>query len=421
MKRLNVLVIGSGGREHALCSKIKASPLCAALYCAPGNAGIANVATRINLADAAATLAFCKEKSIDLVVIGPEQPLVDGLADVLKNAGIATFGPSKAAAQLEGSKDFTKALCDKYKIPTAVYRTFTEAAPAITYAKTQSYPLVIKADGLAAGKGVVIAENYEQAEAAITSMFAGAFGDAGKKVVIEEFLQGTELSFFAISDGVTVREFASAQDHKRAFDGDQGPNTGGMGTYSPSPFATEAVRKRVMEEIVIPSIDGMKAEGTPFTGVLFAGLMLTPTGPKLIEYNTRFGDPETQVMLLRLTSDLLQLLYFAAIGRLAEAQISFTPDAAVCVVMAAKGYPGDYAKGTEIKNLDATSTISRTTVFHAGTEVMDGKIVANGGRVLGVCATGQTLKEAQISAYKAVDVIDWPEGFCRRDIGSSGL
>ncbi len=417
-RNLHVLVIGGGGREHAICGALARSSLLGTLACAPGNPGIATVAECVDLPDTTAILAWCKARSIDLVVVGPEQPLVDGLADALRAADVAVFGPSAAAAQLEGSKNFTKALCMQHGIPTAAYRTFTALAPAREYLNTQSYPLVIKADGLASGKGVVIAANVDEAHAALEAMFGGVYGAAGQTVVIEECLQGEELSFFAISDGITVREFASAQDHKRAFDGDRGPNTGGMGTYSPSPLATPALRAEIMERIILPSVRGMAAAGVPFQGMLFAGLMLTSDGPKLLEYNTRFGDPETQVMLPRLESDLLSLLYLAATGRLADADITFSDAAAVCVVIAAQGYPGDVVKGTVIGNLAAASAMPGVAVFHASTRQEGDRLLAAGGRVLGISALGHDLQEARTRAYAAVDQIDWPEGFFRRDIAA---
>lgn len=418
---LNILVIGSGGREHALCWKIKQSPLCGELFCAPGNGGISDVATCMILSDDAAILNFCLEKNIGLVVIGPEKPLVDGLADTLRAANIPTFGPSEKAAQLEGSKAFTKHICDKYHIPTAAYGEFTEIVPAQEYLKNKTYPQVIKADGLAAGKGVVIAENEAEAFAALEMMFSGGFGKAGNVVVIEEFLVGPELSFFALSDGEHALEFGSAQDHKRAFDGDLGPNTGGMGTYSPAPIATHVLHTQLMEMIIKPTVAAMKAEGMPFQGILFAGLMLTNDGPKLLEYNARFGDPETQVLMARLESDLVPILLSCANGTLETASVSYTKQAAVCVVMAANGYPGSYTKGSKISNLSQASALPDTIVFHAGTEKNGEEIRAIGGRVLGVTALGDTLKDAQAKAYIAVDVIDWKDGFCRRDIAGKAV
>ncbi len=414
----NILVIGSGGREHAICWKLKTSPQLETLTCAPGNAGIAGVAKCVDLPEHKDVLRFCRDMRIDLVVIGPEQPLVEGLSDLLRTQGIAVFGPSQAAARLEGSKAFTKALCEKYHIPTAAYRAFTDADAAHAYAANQSFPLVIKADGLAAGKGVIIAQNSAEAARAIDDMFAGNFGAAGSTVVIEEFLEGREISFFALCDGSHVLEFAAAQDHKRAYDGDKGPNTGGMGAYSPPPAATPELCRQVMESIIRPTVEAMKKEGCPFQGVLFAGLMLTKDGPKLLEYNARFGDPETQAMLMRMESDLLPLLEACAHGRLAEAKPPvFYQEASVCVVMAAKGYPGAYAKGSIIAGLEAAEHTG-AVVFHAGTAREANNIIANGGRVLGVTALGKSIDAARSNAYAAIDHIEWAQGFCRRDIAA---
>lgn len=412
-----LLVIGSGGREHALIWKLAQSPDVSAIYCAPGNAGISQIAECVTLADARAASVFCKEKGIALVVIGPEVPLVEGWADDLRADGIAVFGPGKIAAQLEGSKDFTKSICRKYNIPTAEYETFTAPAPAKAYLKDKRFPIVIKADGLAAGKGVVIPESLSEALNTIDEMFSGAFGAAGEKVVIEEFLEGEEVSYFALTDGKTAIEFGFAQDHKRVGDGDTGPNTGGMGTYSPAPVLTDSLRTQVMREIIEPTVRAMQAEGAPFQGVLFAGLMLTKDGPKLLEYNARFGDPETQVMMRRLDCDLLPLLEACARETLTPQAVPMKKEAAVCVVMAAKGYPGAYEKGTPIRGLERAESLPGCVVFHAGTQKNAGGFAANGGRVLGVTALGATIAEAQANAYRAVDAIDWPEGFCRRDIG----
>ena len=416
---MNVLLIGGGGREHALAWKLAQSPVLGRLYCAPGNAGIADVAelAGLDVSDHAAVAAFCTDKQIGLVVVGPEAPLVAGLADDLESAGIPVFGPSKAASALEGSKGYTKDLCAEYGIPTAAYGRFTGAASAKSYLSGQALPIVIKADGLAAGKGVVIAETHAEAEDAIEACFQGAFGDAGAEVVIEEFLTGEEASFFALVDGETALPLATAQDHKRAYDGDQGPNTGGMGAYSPAPLMTPDLCARVMDEIVLPTVKAMKARGTPFKGVLYAGLMIQDGAPKLIEYNVRFGDPEAQVLMMRLKSDLLPALLGTAQGRLGGMTLAWHEDAALCVVMAAEGYPGAYEKGTEIKGLDAASVEDDAVVFHAGT-VRDGnRILATGGRVLGVTARGADIAQAQARAYAVVDTIDWPGGFCRRDIG----
>jgi phosphoribosylamine--glycine ligase len=420
---VNVLLIGGGGREHALAWKLKQSPLIGRLYCAPGNAGIEAVADCIalDIADHDAVIGFCKESAIGLVVIGPEAPLVAGLADDLDSAGIKAFGPSREAAQLEGSKGFTKDLCAAHGIPTAAYRRFADAASAKTYIASQNFPLVVKADGLAAGKGVVIAANRDEAMSAIDACFSGTFGAAGSEVVIEEFLDGEEASFFALSDGTTALALATAQDHKRAFDGDQGPNTGGMGAYSPAPIMTETLSARVMDEIVLPTVRAMSARGTPFKGVLYAGLMIVDGAPKLIEYNVRFGDPEAQVLMLRLASDLLPALLAVTEGRLADITIDWHDDAALCVVMAARGYPGAYAKGSEIEGLEAAGRDPQVQIFHAGTRREGGRILADGGRVLGVAARGDTIATAKDRAYAAIEAIDWPGGFYRSDIGWRAL
>ncbi len=417
----NVLVIGSGGREHAICWRLKQSPSVAQLFCAPGNGGIGQDVTCVSIKTPDEIIRFCKEKNIALVVIGPEQPLVEGLTDRLEASGIPTFGPSAKAAALEGSKGFMKTLCSKYNIPTAAYGFFDNETSALGFLDGKSYPIVVKADGLAAGKGVIIAENKSDAEAAVREMFSGSFGDSGKSVVIEEFLDGEEVSFFALSDGKHAVQFGYAQDHKRAYDGDKGPNTGGMGTYAPPPIMTDALCKQVMKEIIEPTVRGMNKDGIPFKGILFAGLMLTKNGPKLLEYNARFGDPETQVLMARFNADLYPVLLACSKGGLDKVKISFCNEAAVCVVMAAKGYPGSYQKGSVIRGLDKAATIDGVKVFHAGTESKDGNIHATGGRVLGVTALGATIAEAQAKAYKAVDAIDWPEGFCRRDIAWRAL
>ena len=416
---MHVLLIGSGGREHALAWAMAASPLLTKLICAPGNGGIRDVAECVALdpADHGRIIDFCREKRIDFVVIGPEAPLVAGLADDLAKAGIKHFGPSKAAAQLEGSKGFTKDLCAEFSIPTGAYGRFKDRAVAQAYLAKQPVPIVIKADGLAAGKGVVVATTRAEAEAAVDACFAGAFGAAGAEVVIEAFLDGEEVSFFALCDGTNVLPLATAQDHKRAGDGDTGPNTGGMGAYSPAPIVTPALHERIMAEIIRPTVVGMAKRGAPFKGVLYAGLMITKAGPKLIEYNARFGDPETQVLMLRLKSDLLTALLATADGALRSFDLRWHDDVALTVVMAAKGYPGDYTKGTEIRGLDRAAEIEGVEVFHAGTKHEDGRMLANGGRVLDVTARGKTVREAQQRAYRAVDRIDWPGGFCRRDIG----
>lgn len=420
---MHILLLGSGGREHALAWKIAASPLVTKLWCAPGNAGIAREAecVALDIADHDAVIGFCKQNAVALVVVGPETPLAAGIVDDLANAGIKAFGPSKEASQLEGSKGFTKALCTEFAIPTGAYGRFDNAADALAYVRRHGAPIVVKADGLAAGKGVVVAMTPAEAEAAIAMMFDGGFGAAGAEVVIEEFLSGREVSFFALSDGDTAIALASAQDHKRVFDHDEGANTGGMGAYSPTPFVTDEIHTQIMNRIILPTVAGMKARGTPFRGVLYAGVMLTAEGPKLFEYNVRFGDPECQVLMLRMMSDLVPAMLACCDGQLKHFDLRWFPEAALTVVMAAKGYPGDYAKGTRIEGLDDAAKIEGVEIFHAGTVEKDGQILANGGRVLNVCATGKTVAEAQQRAYAAVDRIRWPEGFCRRDIGRQAV
>ena len=414
---MNVLLIGSGGREHALAWKLSASPLLTKLYCAPGNGGIAEVAECVPLAvaDHTAVIRFCADNSIDLVIVGPEAPLVAGLVDDLTTAGIKCFGPKQAAAQLEGSKGFTKDLCAEFGIPTAAYGRFTDAASAKAY--LTRLPIVVKADGLAAGKGVTIATTRAEAEAAIDACFAGAFGKAGSEVVVEEFLEGEEASFFALVDGKHALALVPAQDHKRVGDGDTGPNTGGMGAYSPAAVMTPAMIERTMREIIEPTVAAMQSRGMPFNGVLFAGLMITADGPKLIEYNVRFGDPETQVLMMRLKSDLLPALLAAVDGVLDRFDVRWHDDAALTVVLAANGYPGAPEVGTEIKGLEAASTIEGVQIFHAGTRRDGDRVLAQGGRVLNVTARGSTVAEAQARAYAAAARIDWPGGFYRRDIG----
>jgi phosphoribosylamine--glycine ligase len=420
---VNVLLIGGGGREHALAWKLKQSPLLDRLYCAPGNAGIEAVADCVALdtGDHHAVVRFCREKDVGLVVIGPEAPLVAGLADELEASGLKVFGPSRQAAQLEGSKGFTKDLAAEYGIPTAAYRRFSDGAAAKDYVATQSAPIVVKADGLAAGKGVVIAQTRAEADDAIDACFSGTFGAAGTEVVIEEFLTGEEASFFALTDGETALPLATAQDHKRAYDGDQGPNTGGMGAYSPAPIMTPALCARVTDEIIEPTMRAMSARGTPFKGVLYAGLMIENGAPKLIEYNVRFGDPEAQVLMMRLKSDLLPALLAVAESRLLGVALDWHDEPALCVVMAAKGYPGAYDKGSEIKNLDAAGADPKVQIFHAGTKRDGKRMLADGGRVLGVTARGNSIAEAKERAYAAIDRIDWPQGFCRHDIGSRAV
>ena len=423
---MRILVVGSGGREHALCWTIAASPLCEELYCAPGNAGIAQDATCVPVAaeDLDGLIALARDKRIDYVVVGPEGPLVAGLVDRLAEAGIKAFGPSAAAAALEGSKGFMKDLCAKYDIPTAGYRRFTEAAAAKAYLREQGVPIVVKADGLAAGKGVTVASTLAEAEAAVEAAMEGdVFGAAGSELVIEEFLEGEEASFFALVDGETALPLATAQDHKRVGDGDTGPNTGGMGAYSPAPVLSEARCQEVMERIILPTVRGMKAEGRPYKGVLYAGLMVAPDGAiRLLEYNVRFGDPECQVLMMRLMSDLLPALIATTDGVLSSFDLRWYEEAALVVVMAAEGYPGSYEKGSAIRGLEDAAQNDDVMVFHAGTKSgPDGAVLANGGRVLGVTAIAPAIAEAQARAYQAVDRIDWPEGFCRRDIGWRAL
>ncbi|WP_067735238.1 phosphoribosylamine--glycine ligase [Novosphingobium naphthalenivorans] len=416
---MNILLLGSGGREHALAWKLAQSPLCETLWAAPGNPGIAEHATCIALdaTDHAAVIAFCEEKVIGLIVIGPEAPLVDGLADSLRKSGFAVFGPDKAAAQLEGSKGFTKDLCARANIPTGGYVRVSNEADAMTSLAKFGAPVVIKADGLAAGKGVTVAMTMAEAEEAVRDIFAGRFGEAGAEAVIEEFLEGEEASFFALTDGSTIVPFASAQDHKRVDDGDTGPNTGGMGAYSPAPVLTPILEAEAMTKIIAPTVKTLADEGMPYSGVLFLGLMLTREGPKLIEYNCRFGDPECQVMMLRLESDLVELLHACAENRLGAIEPPrFSDDTALTVVMAANGYPGTPEKGGAIGGI-AAAEANGAKVFHAGTALKDGQLVASGGRVLNVTARGVSVTEAQAKAYAAVDAIDFASGFCRRDIG----
>jgi phosphoribosylamine---glycine ligase len=416
---MKILLLGGGGREHALAWKIAASPLVTKFWCAPGNAGIAREAECIplDLTDHTAVVALCKKLSVDFVVVGPDNPLVAGIVDDIEAAGFRTFGPTKAAARLEGSKGFTKDLCKKYGIPTAAYERFTTAEPAKAYVRAQGAPIVVKADGLALGKGVVVAQTVAEAEAAIDMMFSGGLGAAGAEVVVEEFLTGEEVSFFALCDGESAIALASAQDHKRAFDGDKGPNTGGMGAYSPVPAFTDELAGRAMDAFVRPTLRAMREMGSPFKGILYLGLMLTAQGPKLIEYNVRFGDPECQVLMLRLRSDLVPALIAARDGQLKNFDLRWDDNAALTVVMATKGYPGSYGRGSVIGGLDVAAALPGVEIFHAGTKAEGGQITANGGRVLNICGIGKSVAEAQARAYAAVDKIDWPEGFCRRDIG----
>ncbi|ODM41543.1 phosphoribosylamine--glycine ligase [Cereibacter johrii] len=420
---MNILILGGGGREHALAWAIKQNPKCDRLIVAPGNAGIAQIAecADLDILDGSAVVAFCEANSVDFVVVGPEAPLAAGVADATRAAGLLTFGPSQAAARLEASKGFTKEVCDACGAPTAGYARFTEAEGARAHVRATGAPIVIKADGLAAGKGVVVAMTEAEALAAIDDMFGGSFGAAGAEVVIEEFMTGEEASFFVLTDGRTVLPIGTAQDHKRAFDGDEGPNTGGMGAYSPAPVLTTAVQRQALDEIVKPTIAEMGRRGAPYSGVLYAGLMIEEGRARLVEYNVRFGDPECQVLMLRLGAQALDLLLACAEGRLDQVQVNWAEDHALTVVMAAKGYPGSYRKGTEIRGLEALPETSRQVVFHAGTAAEEGRILATGGRVLAATARGATLAEAQAAAYAMVDAIDWPEGFCRRDIGWRAL
>ncbi|MBW8298868.1 MAG: phosphoribosylamine--glycine ligase [Hydrogenophaga sp.] len=414
---MKVLLIGSGGREHALAWKIAQSPWLTTLYAAPGNPGIAEHAELVPISgdDHEAILAFCRGHDIEFIVVGPEAPLVAGLADRLRAEGFAVFGPSAAAAQLEGSKGFTKDLCARYDIPTGAYQRFNNAPKAKAYVRAQGAPIVIKADGLAAGKGVTVAMTLDEAFAAIDDCFEGAFGEAGAEVVVEAFLDGEEASFFCLCDGKTLLPLATAQDHKRVGDGDTGPNTGGMGAYSPAPVMTPELVERTMKEIIEPTMRGMAEMGTPFSGVFFAGLMITQKGPELIEYNVRFGDPECQVLMMRLESDLLALLHATATGTLDRVSAEWRDETALTVVLASKGYPGAYEKNTPIRSLpDATD---KAKVFHAGTALKDHQLVATGGRVLNATALGSSVAEAQAAAYRLVDGVEWDNGFCRRDIG----
>ncbi|MEM8792924.1 MAG: phosphoribosylamine--glycine ligase [Pseudomonadota bacterium] len=415
---MRVLILGSGGREHALAWAIAKSPQLTQLFAAPGNGGIADLAECVSLAieDGAAVVQWARNNAIDFVIVGPEAPLAAGVADALTDAGITVFGPSAAAAQLEASKAFTHAICDACNAPMAKYGRFTDADSAKAYIRSEGAPIVVKADGLAAGKGVVVAETADQACDAVEMMLSGGFGEAGAEVVIEEFMEGEEASFFVLSDGETVLSLASAQDHKRVGEGDTGPNTGGMGAYSPAPVMTAQVETRVMDRIIRPVIAEMAARGTPFRGVLYAGLMIKDGEPRLVEFNVRFGDPECQVLMLRLARDFLPVLHACATGRLADVKLDWNEDPAITVVMAAKGYPGSYEKGSVIRGLEAVAGTAGVTIFHAGTQKNGDEISASGGRVLNVSATGATVTEARNRAYAAIDRIDWPDGFCRTDI-----
>jgi phosphoribosylamine--glycine ligase len=417
---MRILVVGSGGREHALCWKIAASPLCDKLWCAPGNAGIAAEAecVPIGIEDLDALVAFARDNRVDFVVVGPEAPLVAGLVDRLAAAGVPAFGPNAAAARLEGSKAFMKEVADAAGVPTARWRRFADPAAAKEFARTIGAPLVVKADGLAAGKGVIIAEYIDEADQAIDAILVeDAFGTAGAEIVIEEFLRGEEASFFALSDGAHVLPLAAAQDHKRVGDGDTGPNTGGMGAYSPTPIVDAAMQARIMAEIVEPTVRAMAARGAPFKGVLFAGVMIDANGPKLLEFNVRFGDPECQVLMARLKSDLLPALIACAEGGLGHFDLRWHDETALVVVMAAHGYPGNYEKGSEIRGLDRAGALDNVLVFHAGTKRDGDRILAYGGRVLGIVGRGANAAEARLRAYEGIEMVDWPKGFCRRDIG----
>jgi phosphoribosylamine---glycine ligase len=416
---MQILLLGSGGREHALAWKIAASPLVTKLWCAPGNAGIAQEAecVALDITDHAAVIDFCRTRAVDLVVVGPDAPIAAGIVDDLDAAGFKAFGPTKAAGRLESSKSFTKALCRASRIPTAAYAHFSDPETAKAFVRVQGAPMVVKADGLAAGKGVVVAMTEEEALEAIDMMFGGGFGEAGAEVVIEEYMEGEEASFFALCDGEHALPLATAQDYKRAFDGDQGPNTGGMGAYSPAPVMTDDICARVMEEMIRPTLAALKMMGAPYKGVLYAGVMVTGDGPKLVEYNARFGDPECQVLMLRMMSDIVPALIACVDGQLKNFSLRWFDDVALTVIMATKGYPGDYDKGSVIQGLDDAAEVEGVEIFHAGTKADGPWILSNGGRVLNICALGKTVTEAQKRAYEAVDRIRWPEGFCRRDIG----
>ncbi|MFP4275269.1 MAG: phosphoribosylamine--glycine ligase [Paracoccaceae bacterium] len=420
---MNILILGGGGREHALAWATMQNPKCDKLIVAPGNAGIAQIATcaDLDILDGVAVVAFCEAEAIDLVIVGPEAPLAEGISDRLRDAGFAVFGPSRAAARLEASKSFTKEICDACGAPTAAWARFTEAGAARAHIRAQGAPIVVKADGLAAGKGVIVAETEAQAVTAVDGMFGGAFGQAGAEVVIEEFMTGEEASFFVLVDGEEVLPIGTAQDHKRVGEGDTGPNTGGMGAYSPAPVMTPDVEARALDRIVRPVVAEMARRGTPYQGVLYVGLMIEAGQPRLVEFNVRFGDPEAQVLMMRLGAQALDLMQAAAEGRLAGVRVNWAQDHAMTVVMAADGYPGDYAKGSEIRGLERMPEDSFHQCFHAGTALKDGRVVAAGGRVLNLTARGATLAEARARAYEMVAAVDWPEGFCRRDIGWRAL
>lgn len=420
---MNILILGSGGREHSLAWAVMQNPKCDKLIVAPGNAGIAQIAdcASFDIDDGGAVVGFVEENAIDFVIVGPEAPLAKGIADRLREAGVLVFGPSGEAARLEASKSFTKEICDAANAPTAAYGHFTDAEAAKAHIREQGAPIVVKADGLAAGKGVIVAMDEATALDAIDDMFGGAFGGAGAEVVIEEFMEGEEASFFILCDGKTALPIGTAQDHKRVGEGDTGPNTGGMGAYSPAPVLSDEIAQKALDEIVQPTIDEMNRRGTPYMGVLYVGLMIKDGQPRLVEYNVRFGDPECQVLMMRLGAQAMDLMHAAAEGRLADAQVNWADDHAITVVMAAQGYPGSYEKGSVIKGLNGVPEDSMNMVFHAGTSEKGGQIVATGGRVLNITARGASLQEARDRAYAMVDQIDWPEGFCRRDIGWRAL
>lgn len=420
---MKILILGSGGREHALAWAVKQNPKCDTLLCAPGNAGIAKIADchALNIEDPEAVVAFAQTQGVDFVIIGPEAPLVAGVGDRLRSNGIMTFGPDKAAAQLEASKNFTKEVCAAANAPTAAYGHFTDPTAAKQYVRDQGAPIVVKADGLAAGKGVVVAMTVAEAETAIDTMFAGEFGSAGAEVVIEEFMEGEEASLFVLCDGVTALPVGTAQDHKRAFDGDTGPNTGGMGAYSPAPILDPVTLKKAMEEIVYPTLKELNARNIPYQGVLYVGLMIKEGQPRLVEYNVRFGDPECQVLMMRLGAQAFDLIEATARGRLAGAQVNWADDHALSIVMATKGYPGNYAKGSVINGLDHLPETSKSMCFHAGTTQTETAITATGGRVLNITARAESLRAAREAAYSVADQVDWPEGFFRTDIGWRAL
>ena len=420
---MNILILGSGGREHSLAWAIKQNPKCDNIFVAPGNAGIAQIAEciSVDILNAPQVVNTVKEYNIDFVLIGPEAPLAEGVSDILKREGILTFGPSRASSQLETSKKFTKEICDASGAPTAEYKSFDSLEPALTYVETKGAPLVVKADGLAAGKGVIVATDIEMAISAVQEIFSGSFGNAGASVVIEEFMEGEEASLFVLVDGETILPIGTAQDHKRVGDGDTGLNTGGMGAYSPAPILNEEILKKTVERIIRPTMREMVRRGMPFTGVLYAGLMIKESDPRLVEYNVRFGDPECQVLMMRLGGQILDALLSTAKGKLSDVKINWATDHSITVVMASNGYPGSYETGTEIVGLANLPSDSNFMCFHAGTEEKNGKVLANGGRVLNITTRAETLVKAQKNAYEMIETIDWPEGFYRKDIGWRAL